>query len=113
MENGEKYVLGELLEKINTPDDLRKLEKKHLNQVSNELRQYIVDVVSKKGGHFGASLGVVELTVALHYCFNTPHDQLVWDVGHQAYGHKILTGRKILVSIKQNIQGTEWVSQKK
>ena len=96
MENGEKYVLGELLEKINTPDDLRKLEKKHLNQVSNELRQYIVDVVSKKGGHFGASLGVVELTVALHYCFNTPHDQLVWDVGHQAYGHKILTGRKYL-----------------
>ena len=96
MENGEKYVLGELLEKINTPDDLRKLEKKHLNQVSNELRQYIIDVVSKKGGHFGASLGVVELTVALHYCFNTPHDQLVWDVGHQAYGHKILTGRKYL-----------------
>ena len=96
MENGEKYVLGELLEKINTPDDLRKLEKKHLNQVSKELRQYIVDVVSKKGGHFGASLGVVELTVALHYCFNTPHDQLVWDVGHQAYGHKILTGRKYL-----------------
>jgi len=96
MENGEKYVLGELLEKINTPDDLRKLEKKQLNQVSNELRQYIVDVVSKKGGHFGASLGVVELTVALHYCFNTPHDQLVWDVGHQAYGHKILTGRKYL-----------------
>ena len=96
MENGEKYVLGELLEKINTPDDLRKLEKKQLNQVSNELRQYIVDVVSKKGGHFGASLGVIELTVALHYCFNTPHDQLVWDVGHQAYGHKILTGRKYL-----------------
>ena len=96
MENGEKYVLGELLEKINTPDDLRKLEKKQLNQVSSELRQYIVDVVSKKGGHFGASLGVVELTVALHYCFNTPHDQLVWDVGHQAYGHKILTGRKYL-----------------
>ena len=96
MENGEKYVLGELLEKINTPDDLRKLEKKQLNQVSDELRQYIVDVVSKKGGHFGASLGVVELTVALHYCFNTPHDQLVWDVGHQAYGHKILTGRKYL-----------------
>ena len=96
MENGENYVLGELLEKINTPDDLRKLEKKQLNQVSNELRQYIVDVVSKKGGHFGASLGVVELTVALHYCFNTPHDQLVWDVGHQAYGHKILTGRKYL-----------------
>ena len=72
------------------------LKKKQLAQISNELRQYIIDVVSKKGGHFGASLGVVELTVALHYCFNTPYDQLVWDVGHQAYGHKILTGRKDL-----------------
>ena len=96
MNDGEKYVLGEFLKKINTPDDLRKFEKNQLSQISNELRQYIVDVVSKKGGHFGASLGVVELTVALHYCFNTPYDQLVWDVGHQAYGHKILTGRKDL-----------------
>ena len=105
MENGENYILGELLEKINTPDDLRQLEKKQLNQVSNELRQYIVDVVSKKGGHFGASLGVVELTVALHYCFNTPHDQLVWDVGHQAYGHKILTGRKSLFPTNRIYKG--------
>ena len=96
MNDSEKYVLGEFLKKINTPDDLRKFEKKQLAQISNELRQYIIDVVSKKGGHFGASLGVVELTVALHYCFNTPYDQLVWDVGHQAYGHKILTGRKDL-----------------
>ena len=63
--------------------------------MANELRQYIVDIVSEKGGHFGASLGVVELTIAIHYIFNTPDDQLVWDVGHQAYGHKILTGRKI------------------
>ena len=105
MENGENYILGELLEKINTPDDLRQLEKKQLNQVSNELRQYIVDVVSKKGGHFGASLGVVELTVALHYCFKTPHDQLVWDVGHQAYGHKILTGRKNLFPTNRIYKG--------
>jgi len=105
MENGENYILGELLEKINTPDDLRQLEKKQLNQVSNELRQYIVDVVSKKGGHFGASLGVVELTVALHYCFNTPYDQLVWDVGHQAYGHKILTGRKSLFPTNRIYKG--------
>ena len=60
-----------------------------MQQVSDELRQFIVDVVSEKGGHFGASLGVVELTVALHYVFNTPEDQIVWDVGHQAYGHKI------------------------
>ena len=105
MENGENYILGELLEKINTPDDLRKLKKKQLNQVCNELRQYIVDVVSKKGGHFGASLGVVELTVALHYCFKTPHDQLVWDVGHQAYGHKILTGRKNLFPTNRIYKG--------
>ena len=89
-----KYPQGPLLSKINSPDDLRKLNKNQLEQISTELRQYIVDIVSEKGGHFGASLGVVELTVALHYVFNTPIDQLVWDVGHQAYGHKILTGRK-------------------
>lgn len=85
---------GKLLQNINSPADLKKLNKEQLLQLSNELRQYIVDVVSVHGGHFGASLGVVELTVALHYIFNTPYDQLVWDVGHQAYGHKILTGRK-------------------
>jgi len=89
-----KYPQGPLLSKINSPDDLRKLKKNQLEQVSAELRQYIIDIVSEKGGHFGASLGVIELTVALHYVFNTPVDQLVWDVGHQAYGHKILTGRK-------------------
>jgi len=85
---------GELLQNINSPADLKKLTREQLLQVSDELRQYIVDVVSVYGGHFGASLGVVELTVALHYVFNTPYDQLVWDVGHQAYGHKILTGRR-------------------
>jgi len=73
---------------------LRKLKKNELKQVCKELREYIIDVVSVNGGHFGASLGVVELTVALHYVFKTPYDQLVWDVGHQAYGHKILTGRR-------------------
>jgi 1-deoxy-D-xylulose-5-phosphate synthase len=83
-----------LLNEINIPSDLRKLNKNQLNQVCEELRQYIIDMVSVNGGHFGASLGVVELTVALHYVFNTPDDQLIWDVGHQAYGHKILTGRK-------------------
>ena len=83
-----------LLENINIPQDLKRLKSSNLPQVCDELRQFIVDVVSTKGGHFGASLGVVELTVALHYIFNTPYDQLVWDVGHQAYGHKILTGRK-------------------
>lgn len=85
---------GSLLAIINSPDDLRKLDKSLLPQVANELRQFIIDDVSVFGGHFGASLGVVELTVALHYVFNTPDDQLVWDVGHQAYGHKILTGRR-------------------
>src|ERR1700750_1969789 len=85
---------GALLSKINSPDDLKQLGREQLHQVCDELRQYIIDVVSVHGGHFGASLGVVELTVALHYIFNTPYDQLVWDVGHQAYGHKILTGRR-------------------
>ena len=94
MNNTITYPQGSLLRKINSPDDLRKLNTNQLEQISNELRQYIIDIVSEKGGHFGASLGVVELTVALHYVFNTPIDQLVWDVGHQAYGHKILTGRK-------------------
>ena len=89
-----RYTQGPLLSNINNPDDLRKLSKNQLEQICSELRQYIIDIVSEKGGHFGASLGVVELTVALHYVFNTPSDQLVWDVGHQAYGHKILTGRK-------------------
>src|SRR6201997_878277 len=83
-----------LLSSINSPADLRKLKETDLVQVCNELRQFIIDIVSEKGGHFGGSLGVVELTVALHYVFNTPYDQLVWDVGHQAYGHKILTGRR-------------------
>lgn len=85
---------GVLLQHIDSPADLKKLEKSQMPQVADELRQYIIDVVSVYGGHFGASLGVVELSVALHYVFNTPYDQLVWDVGHQAYGHKILTGRR-------------------
>ncbi|QJX46253.1 1-deoxy-D-xylulose-5-phosphate synthase [Hymenobacter taeanensis] len=85
---------GELLAAIDSPNDLKKLSPDQLVQLSQELRQFIIDSVSIYGGHFGASLGVVELTVALHYVFNTPYDQLVWDVGHQAYGHKILTGRR-------------------
>ncbi|HNP49558.1 MAG TPA: 1-deoxy-D-xylulose-5-phosphate synthase N-terminal domain-containing protein, partial [Bacteroidia bacterium] len=85
---------GNLLKKINYPEDLRKMQENELPQVCKDLRDFIIDVVSVNGGHFGASLGVVELTVALHYAFNTPYDQLVWDVGHQAYGHKILTGRR-------------------
>ncbi|HSO77104.1 MAG TPA: 1-deoxy-D-xylulose-5-phosphate synthase [Bacteroidales bacterium] len=83
-----------LLDKINTPADLRKLDRMDLVRLSEELRKHIIDEVSTNPGHFGASLGVIELTVALHYVYNTPYDKLVWDVGHQAYGHKILTGRK-------------------
>ena len=91
-----KHIPGPFLSQIKNPDDLRKIFKEDdLIQVSDELRQYIIDVISEIGNsHFGASLGVVELSVALHYVFNTPEDQLVWDVGHQAYGHKILTGRR-------------------
>ena len=89
-----KILPGPLLKTIDSPKDLKKLDRLQLHQLSDELRQYIVDMVSVHGGHFAASLGVVELTVALHYVFNTPYDQLVWDVGHQAYGHKILTGRR-------------------
>jgi 1-deoxy-D-xylulose-5-phosphate synthase len=89
------YPAGPHLSRIETPSDLREqFQIEDLPAVCDELRDFIVDVVSEKGGHFGASLGVVELTVALHYAFNTPEDQLVWDVGHQAYGHKILTGRR-------------------
>ncbi|MCC8143099.1 MAG: 1-deoxy-D-xylulose-5-phosphate synthase [Tannerellaceae bacterium] len=83
-----------ILNSINYPNDLRKLSVEKTGQVCQELRQYIIDVLSENPGHLGASLGTVELTVALHYVFNTPYDKIVWDVGHQAYGHKILTGRR-------------------
>lgn len=89
-----EIIPGPLLKTIDSPADLKKLSREKLHQVCDELRQYIIDVVSVHGGHFGASLGVVELTTALHYVYNTPYDQLVWDVGHQAYSHKILTGRR-------------------
>jgi 1-deoxy-D-xylulose-5-phosphate synthase len=100
-----EIVPGPLLKKINSPDDLKKLSRLELHQVCDELRQYIIDVVSVHGGHFAASLGVVELTVALHYVYNTPYDQLVWDVGHQAYGHKILTGRRDNFSTNRKYKG--------
>lgn len=96
---------GPLLSMINSPADLKQLSREQLHQVCDELRQYIIDVVSVHGGHFGASLGVVELTVALHYIYNTPYDQLVWDVGHQAYGHKILTGRRENFSSNRKYNG--------
>ncbi len=98
-------IKGTLLEKINNPDDLKKLSLKQLEQVCNELRELIIDVLSTNPGHFGASLGVVELTVALHYVYNTPYDQLIWDVGHQAYGHKILTGRRNIFDTNRKFKG--------
>ena len=85
---------NKLLDNINYPSDLRKLSKNQLDQVSEELRSELINVVSETGGHLGAGLGVVELTVALHYVFNTPKDKLVWDVGHQCYPHKLITGRR-------------------
>jgi 1-deoxy-D-xylulose-5-phosphate synthase len=98
-------VPGPLLQSIESPADLKKLSRDQLQQVTDELRQYIIDVVSLHGGHFAASLGVAELTVALHHVFNTPYDQLVWDVGHQAYGHKILTGRRDNFSSNRKFKG--------
>jgi 1-deoxy-D-xylulose-5-phosphate synthase len=98
-------VPGPLLQSIESPADLKKLSRDQLQQVTDELRQYIIDVVSLHGGHFAASLGVAELTVALHHVFNTPYDQLVWDVGHQAYGHKILTGRRDNFSSNRKFNG--------
>ena len=96
---------GNILANINSPDDVKELDQSQLTELCNDLRQFIVDNVSVYGGHFGASLGVVELTVALHYVFNTPEDKLVWDVGHQAYGHKILTGRKHSFHSNRTYQG--------
>jgi 1-deoxy-D-xylulose-5-phosphate synthase len=91
-----QFKPGSFLDQIDIPQDLRdKFSLEDLPQVSAEVRQYIIDVISEIGNsHFGASLGVVELTVALHFVFDTPKDKIVWDVGHQAYGHKILTGRR-------------------
>ncbi len=98
-------VPGPLLQTIDSPADLKKLNRDQLQQLTEELRQYIIDVVSLHGGHFAASLGVAELTVALHHVFNAPYDQLVWDVGHQAYGHKILTGRRDNFSSNRKFKG--------
>jgi 1-deoxy-D-xylulose-5-phosphate synthase len=94
-----------LLFNISTPEDLRKLPPADLVRISDELRKYIIDAVSNNPGHLGASLGVVELTVALHYVFNTPYDKIIWDVGHQAYGHKILTGRRDKFSTNRKYKG--------
>ena len=83
-----------LLELINSPENLRSLDRRELPQLAEELRAFLIESVSRTGGHLSSNLGVVELTIALHYVFNTPDDRLVWDVGHQTYPHKILTGRR-------------------
>src|SRR5215471_15106159 len=83
-----------LLSRIDSPADVKKLERQQLGQLADELRSFMIHTISKTGGHLASSLGTVELTVALHYVFNAPEDLIVWDVGHQAYGHKILTGRR-------------------
>ena len=97
--------VGALLSQINTPADLKKLSIDQLPQLCAELRQFIIDELSANPGHFGASLGVVELTVALHYVYNTPDDSIVWDVGHQAYAHKILTGRRNKFATNRKLHG--------
>ena len=94
-----------LLNSITTPEELRKLRVEQLPEVCKELRQDIIEEVSRNPGHFAASLGTVELTVALHYVYNTPYDRIVWDVGHQAYGHKILTGRRDAFSTNRRFKG--------
>jgi 1-deoxy-D-xylulose-5-phosphate synthase len=96
---------GSLLEKIDSPADLKKLQLDQLPEICNDLRNFIIEELSINPGHFGASLGVVELTVALHYVYNTPYDQLIWDVGHQAYGHKILTGRREIFNTNRKFKG--------
>lgn len=92
----------EILSKINYPEDVRQLDISQLKQLCTDIREYLVDTIAEVGGHFGGGLGTVELTVAVHKVFNTPYDLVVWDTGHQAYPHKILTGRKdALKSIRQ------------
>jgi 1-deoxy-D-xylulose-5-phosphate synthase len=83
-----------LLDTINSPHDLRKLDRKQLHELAGEIRHRIIEVVSRIGGHFGGNLGIVELTLALHYMFDTPRDQIVFDTGHQSYPHKLITGRR-------------------
>src|SRR6476661_8677108 len=94
-----------LLETINEPAQLRKLARTQLTPLADELRQYLLESVSKTGGHLSSNLGTVELTIALHYVFNTPHDRIVWDVGHQTYSHKILTGRRSRMDTLRQWQG--------
>ncbi|MEK7666363.1 MAG: 1-deoxy-D-xylulose-5-phosphate synthase N-terminal domain-containing protein, partial [Pseudomonadota bacterium] len=94
-----------LLDQVNLPDDLRRLDEADLPRLADELRHFLIETVSQTGGHLSAGLGTVELTIALHYVFNTPDDRLVWDVGHQTYPHKILTGRRVRMATLRQKNG--------
>jgi 1-deoxy-D-xylulose-5-phosphate synthase len=98
-------VSKSVLNTIGSPEDVRSLSREQLLQLAQELREFIINIVATKEGHLGASLGVIELTIALHYCYNTPEDLLIWDVGHQAYGHKILTGRRDNFDTNRQLNG--------
>ena len=102
MEHNTSY---KFLDRIDSPEDLRRLPVEDLPEVCRELREMIIDELSRNPGHFGSSLGVIELTVALHYTFSTPYDRIVWDVGHQAYAHKILTGRRDKFCTNRKLNG--------
>lgn len=105
--------MSKILQHINSPDDLKTLNREQLLLLAKELREFIINIVATKEGHLGASLGVIELTIALHYVFNTPTDQLIWDVGHQAYGHKILTGRRDIFETNRQLNGISGFPKRK
>ena len=104
-------IMENILDRINKPDDLKKLNLLEKNKLAEEIREYILEVVSKNGGHLASNLGVVELTIALHSVFDLPQDKIVWDVGHQSYVHKILTGRKEQMQTLRKFGGISRISK--
>ena len=104
-------IMEKILDRINKPDDLKKLNLLEKNKRAEEIREYILEVVSKNGGHLASNLGVVELTIALHSVFDLPQDKIVWDVGHQSYVHKILTGRKEQMQTLRKFGGISRISK--
>lgn len=104
--------MSNLLDNINTLDDFKKLDKKNLPKLAEDIREFLIDNISKTGGHLAPNLGVVELTMALHYVFNSPEDKIIFDVGHQCYVHKILTGRKDKFSTLRKYNGLSRFSKK-
>ena len=104
-------IMEKILDRINKPDDLKKLNLLEKNKLAEEIRDYILEVVSKNGGHLASNLGVVELTIALHSVFDLPQDKIVWDVGHQSYVHKILTGRKEQMQTLRKFGGISRISK--